>query len=52
MQSVYVINCIEVLVITSIVGECWRFNWNNMSIALICVTKIRTGDDDIRAWTR
>ena len=28
MQSVYVINCIEVLVITSIVGECWRFNWN------------------------
>ena len=24
MQSVYVINCIEVLVMTSIVGECWR----------------------------
>ena len=23
MQSVYVINCIEVLVMTSIVGECW-----------------------------
>ena len=24
MQSVDVINCIEVLVMTSIVGECWR----------------------------
>ena len=24
MQSVYAINCIEVLVMTSIVGECWR----------------------------
>ena len=24
MQSVHVINCIEVLVMTSIVGECWR----------------------------
>ena len=28
MQSVYVINCIEVIVITTIVGESWRFNWN------------------------
>ena len=36
MQSVYVINCIEVLVITSIVGECGRFNWNiYMSIYIL-----------------
>ena len=31
MQSVYVINCIEVFVMTSIVGECWRLIFTILS---------------------